>query len=222
MKHPIRLLVVDDQAAVRESLAVMLDLDPEIEVAGTAANGCEAISEAERLEPDVVLMDLDMPVMGGVEATSALRRSRPAMPVVVLSTVDDDESVFGALRAGARGYLTKDSERAALVQAVRSAHVGHAVLSLDVQLRLVDLALRGGPVQSAPAPGMTIREREVLELIGRGLRNGEIASELAITQATVKTHINNLFGKAGLRTRAEAVRLAMQLRDDEAASRSST
>lgn len=212
---PIRLLIVDDQAAVRDALAVMLDLDPDITVVGTARDGKEAIGAVDEYGPEVVLMDLHMPVMGGVEATRLLKESRPGLPVVVLTTFEDDESVLAALRAGARGYLTKDASRGTIIQAVRSAHAGHAVLDPDVQLRLLNLATRS----SAPEPQepdavaqLTAREREILDLIGEGLRNGEIARRLYISEATVKTHINNLFAKAGLHSRADAVRLALSRR----------
>ncbi|MET8763225.1 response regulator transcription factor [Lentzea sp. NPDC004782] len=206
----IRLLIVDDQAAVRDGLAVMLDLDPDITVVGTAANGREALAAVEELAPEVVLMDLNMPVMGGAEATGALRESHPGLPVVVLTTFDDDESILAALRAGARGYLTKDADRGTIIQAVRGAHAGNAILDPAVQLRLLDLAGRRPAEQ--PGVDLTAREREVLDLIGEGLRNGEIAQRLFISEATVKTHINNLFAKAGLHSRADAVRLALALR----------
>jgi DNA-binding NarL/FixJ family response regulator len=206
----IRLLIVDDQTAVRDGLAVMLDLDPDITVVGTAANGREALAAVGELAPEVVLMDLNMPVMGGAEATGALRESHPELPVVVLTTFDDDESILAALRAGARGYLTKDADRGTIVQAVRGAHAGNAILDPAVQLRLLDLAGRKPAEQ--PGVDLTAREREVLDLIGEGLRNGEIAQRLFISEATVKTHINNLFAKAGLRSRADAVRLALALR----------
>ncbi|MGW4212033.1 response regulator [Lentzea sp. NPDC004789] len=206
----IRLLIVDDQAAVRDGLAVMLDLDPDITVVGTAANGREALAAVAETTPEVVLMDLNMPVMGGAEATAALRASHPELPVVVLTTFDDDESILAALRAGARGYLTKDADRGTIIQAVRGAHAGNAILDPAVQLRLLDLAGRK-PVEQ-PGVDLTAREREVLDLIGEGLRNGEIAQRLFISEATVKTHINNLFAKAGLHSRADAVRLALALR----------
>lgn len=206
----IRLLIVDDQAAVRDGLAVMLDLDPDITVVGTASNGQEAVAAVGELAPEVVLMDLNMPVMGGAEATRVLRQSHPDLPVVVLTTFDDDESILEALRAGARGYLTKDADRATIIQAVRGAHAGNAILDPSVQLRLLDLASRR-PVEQ-PGIDLTVREREVLDLIGEGLRNGEIARRLFISEATVKTHINNLFAKAGLHSRADAVRLALKLR----------
>ncbi|MET9632545.1 response regulator transcription factor [Lentzea sp. NPDC006480] len=206
----IRLLIVDDQAAIRDALAVMLDLDPDISVVGTASNGQEALAAVEELTPEVVLMDLNMPVMGGAEATGALRESHPDLPVVVLTTFDDDDSILAALRAGARGYLTKDADRGTIIQAVRGAHAGNAILDPAVQLRLLDLASRK-PVEQ-PGIDLTAREREVLDLIGEGLRNGEIARRLFISEATVKTHINNLFAKADLHSRADAVRLALALR----------
>lgn len=206
----IRLLIVDDQAAVRDGLAVMLDLDPDITVVGTASNGQEALAAVAELTPEVVLMDLNMPVMGGAEATGRLRASNPELPVVVLTTFDDDESILAALRAGARGYLTKDADRGTIIQAVRAAHAGNAILDPAVQLRLLDLASRR-PVEQ-PGVDLTAREREVLDLIGEGLRNGEIARRLFISEATVKTHINNLFAKADLHSRADAVRLALALR----------
>jgi DNA-binding NarL/FixJ family response regulator len=209
---PIRLLIVDDQAAVRDALAVMLDLDPDITVVGTARHGEEAIGAVDEHGPEVVLMDLHMPVMGGVEATGLLHESWPDLPVVVLTTFEDDESVLAALRAGARGYLTKDANRSAIVQAVRSAHAGHAVLDPHVQTRLLNLAARTTapePRELGAAAQLTAREREILDLIGQGLRNGEIARRLHISEATVKTHVNNLFAKAGLHSRADAVRLAL-------------
>ncbi|HEX8869649.1 MAG TPA: response regulator transcription factor [Lentzea sp.] len=204
------MLIVDDQAAIRDALAVMLDLDPDISVVGTASNGQEALAAVEELAPEVVLMDLNMPVMGGAEATGSLRESHPDLPVVVLTTFDDDDSILAALRAGARGYLTKDADRGTIIQAVRGAHAGNAILDPAVQLRLLDLASRK-PVEQ-PGIDLTVREREVLDLIGEGLRNGEIARRLFISEATVKTHINNLFAKADLHSRADAVRLALALR----------
>ena len=222
---PIRLLVVDDQAAVRDALAVMLDLDPDIAVVGTAANGKDAVAAVDEYDPQVVLMDLHMPVMGGVEATGLLHTARPDLPVVVLTTFEDDESILAALRAGARGYLTKDADRATIIQAVRGAHAGHSVLDPAVQSRLLSLATRvpAAELDTAAPPGaaqphtvntavpLTAREREILDLIGQGLRNNEIARQLYITEATVKTHINNLFAKADLHSRADAVRLALTL-----------
>lgn len=214
----IRLLVVDDQAAIRDALAVMLDLDPDITVVGTAANGEEAVAAVDEHDPQVVLMDLHMPVMGGVEATSRIQAARPGLPVVVLTTFEDDESILAALHAGARGYLTKDADRTKIIQAVRGAHAGQSVLDPEVQSRLLTLATRAPAPDPATAVPLTAREREILDLIGQGLRNNEIARRLYITEATVKTHINNLFAKADLHSRAEAVRLALTLAGEDGRS----
>ncbi|GAA4392014.1 response regulator transcription factor [Tsukamurella soli] len=214
--RPIRLVLADDQATVRDALAVMLDLDDDVDVVGAAANGAEAVELAGSRSPDVVLLDLNMPVLGGVAATERIRAAHPGVAILILTTFDDDESILSALRAGAVGYLTKDANREAIMQAVRTAAAGQTVLDPAVQLRLVALATRNtapavrdaGP--AAPGVSFTTREQEILELIGQGLRNGEIAEHLVISEATVKTHINNLFAKAGFRTRADAVRYALR------------
>jgi len=211
----IRLVIADDQAAVRDALAVMLDLDPGIDVVAAVRSGEEAVAASEHA-PDVVLMDLNMPGMGGVEATKALLAAHSGLPIVVLTTFDDDQSILAALRAGARGYLTKDAGREPIVQAVYSAHAGHSVLDPAVQARLLDLTART-PAEPETPVALTAREREVLDLVGQGLRNPEIARKLVISEATVKTHINNLFAKADLHSRADAVRLALTLgREDPA------
>lgn len=208
----IRLLIVDDQAAIRDALAVMLDLAEDVSVIGTAANGREAVNLVAELTPDVVLMDLNMPVLGGVDATQLIHASRPEVPVVVLTTFHDDDSVLSALRAGACGYLTKNAGRNTIVQAVRSAHAGQSVLDPDVQMRLLDLASRHPGISSPPVLAqLTARESEILELIGLGLHNHELAHRLSISEATVKTHINNIFAKAALHSRADAVRLALTI-----------
>lgn len=214
----IRLIVVDDQASVREALAVMLDLDDDVDVVATAVNGEQAVAAAAAHAPDVVLMDLNMPVLDGVGATRLIKQADPRIAVVVLTTFDDDESILAALQAGAGGYLTKETGRETLVQAIRSASHGQAVLDAQVQRRLLDLAARrtvagpgAEPGDPAAAAGLTAREREILGLIGEGLRNQEIAGHLFISEATVKTHINNLFAKAGLHSRADAVRYALSI-----------
>jgi DNA-binding NarL/FixJ family response regulator len=209
----IGLVVVDDQATVREALAVMLDLADDVDVIGTATNGDEALAVIAELavsqkSPDVVLMDLNMPVMGGVEATGRIREAHPDVVVLVLTTFDDDESILAALQAGASGYLTKEADRATILQAVRAARHGQTVLAPEVQRRLLTLASR--PTRPAePEFALTAREQEILSLIGEGLRNPEIAAKLVISEATVKTHINNLFAKAGFHSRADAVRYAL-------------
>lgn len=206
----ITLVVVDDQATVREALAVMLDLDDDIDVVATATNGADAVTAVASHHPNVVLMDLNMPVMGGAEATERIRATDPDVTVLVLTTLDDDESILAALQAGASGYLTKEADRATILQAVRSANQGQAVLDPQVQRRLLTLATRPTTPPPTDQAGLTTREQEILHLIGEGLRNPEIAARLVISEATVKTHINNLFAKAGLHSRAEAVRYALR------------
>lgn len=210
MTGSVRIVVVDDQTAVRQGLATMLDLLPDVEVVGTAANGAEALRLVAEQAPDVVLMDLHMPGMDGVEATRRIRAGHPAVTVVVLTTFADDESVLAGLRAGALGYLTKEAGREEIGRAVHAAAAGQSVLDADVQRRLV--AATGTPVprpeRRALPDGLTPREGEVLALIGGGLTNREIAARLYVSEATVKTHINNLFAKAGVRDRAQAVRYA--------------
>lgn len=212
----IRVVVTDDQTAVREGLALMLSLLDDVEVVGEAADGDQALELVGRERPDVVLMDLRMPRRDGVEATALIKARFPETRVVVLTTFADDEHILGALRAGAVGYLTKDAGRVQIAQAVRAAAVGQGVLDPQVQQRLLAAATGGGP---APAPtgsgaelpdGLTAREAEVLRLIAAGLSNKEIAKRLYVTEVTVKSHVNRLFAKAGVRDRAQAVRYAYQ------------
>ncbi|XUM02280.1 response regulator [Streptomyces venezuelae ATCC 10712] len=205
------MVVADDQAAVREPLAMVLALTADISVVATAANGHEVLDAVAETPVDVVLMDLRMPGMDGTEATRRLSESHPDVAVVVLTTFADDDSVMAALAAGARGYLTKNAGREDIARAIRAAAAGQSVLDQEVRDRL--LAAVTGAQRSAPGeplPGdLTPREREVLALIGQGLPNRAIAERLFVSEATVKTHINNLFAKAGIRDRAEAVRRAI-------------
>ncbi|WEO94830.1 response regulator transcription factor [Streptomyces sp. FXJ1.172] len=211
-KKPARVVVADDQTVVREGIVMLLGLLPGVEVVGAAGDGEEAVQLVEELAPDVVLMDLRMPRCDGVEATRRIRAQYPGTQVVVLTTYADDESLFPALRAGARGYLTKDAGGDEIVRAVESVLSGDAGLSPSVQRRLLERLSQPepGPVPAAePAPdGLTARETEVLRLIAEGLSNQEIARRLHVSTATVKTHINNLFAKTGLKDRAQAVRYA--------------
>ncbi len=204
----VRVLVADDQTVVREGLVLLLGLLPGVEVAGAAADGEQAVRLAAAELPDVVLMDLRMPRMDGVEATRRIRASHPGIQVVVLTTYSDDESVFAALRAGARGYLTKDTDPETLAKAIATVSGGQAHFDPEVQRRLAEEVARR-PHRSSDLPdGLTAREGEVLRLIAAGRSNAEIAGELYISAGTVKTHINNLFAKAGLRDRAQAVTYA--------------
>src|SRR5437763_12776366 len=193
---------------VREGLAMLLGLLPDVEVVGTAADGEEVLALAAELRPDVILMDLRMPRMDGVEATRRLRELDPAVKVVVLTTYADDRSVIDALRAGALGYLTKDAGAAEIQQALHRVAGGQAALDPAVQLHLVEAIADGQPSGSAPASlpdGLTPREAEVLTLIAAGLSNAEIAERLVVSEATVKSHVNHMLAKIGARDRAQAV-----------------
>ncbi|MGQ4419458.1 response regulator [Streptomyces sp. SAS_269] len=209
-RKPARVVVADDQTVVREGIVMLLGLLPGLEVVGSAGDGEEAVRLVAELSPDVVLMDLRMPRCDGVEATRRIRSEYPGTQVVVLTTFGDDESLFPALHAGARGYLTKDAGGDEIVRAVESVLSGEAGLSPSVQRRLLERLSEPTPapnVTEAP-DGLTAREAEVLVLIAEGLTNQEIARRLHVSTATVKTHINNLFAKTGLKDRAQAVRYA--------------
>jgi DNA-binding NarL/FixJ family response regulator len=206
----LRVVVADDQAAVREPLAAVLGLSEDIDVVAAAADGSEVLTAVAAGPVDVVLMDLRMPVMDGIEATRRLSEEYPEVAVVVLTTFADDDSILGALSAGARGYLTKNAGRQDITRAIRAAAAGQSVLDREVQDRLLATVRAKAPVLGQALPeDLTPREREVLTLIGQGLPNRGIAEKLFISEATVKTHINNLFAKAGIRDRADAVRRAI-------------
>lgn len=212
-REPLRVLVVDDQQVMREGLVALLGLVDEVSVVGAAADGEQALRAVAETDPDVVLMDLRMPVLDGVEATRRIAADHPGTAVLVLTTYADDASIVSALRAGARGYLTKDAGRVEIVAALRAAAAGQSTFDATVSQRLVDALIGDSPrseAASAPATpnpdGLTARETEVVALIARGLSNAEIATHLFVSPATVKTHINNAFAKIGARNRADAVR----------------
>lgn len=205
----LRVVVADDQTIVRDGLVALLGLLPEFEVVGTAADGAQAVARVADLAPDVVLMDLGMPGVDGVEATRRLTAEHPGTAVVVLTTYADDASILGALQAGARGYLTKSAGRADIARALQAAAARQVVLDADVQARLLQAAGTPAPAPAAELPdGLTEREAEVLRLIARGLSNQDVARELFVSVATVKTHVNHLFAKTGSRDRAQAVAYA--------------
>lgn len=207
----VRVLLADDQRLVRESLTTMLGLLDGIELVGAAGDGEEAVRLALELCPQVVLMDLRMPRLDGIAATAQLRERMPQVDVIALTTFDDDENVLGALRAGAHGYLTKDASSEDIRAAILGVAGGEARIDPAVQHHLV-AALASGPAPAEITPALpdelTPREAEVLVLIAAGLTNAEIAQRLYVSQTTVKSHINHLFAKAGLRDRAQAVNYA--------------
>jgi DNA-binding NarL/FixJ family response regulator len=215
---PIRLLIVDDQVLVRTGFRMILEAEPDLEIVGEAADGEEAIAEARRLRPDVVLMDIRMPRMDGVEATRQLASRSPdaegALRVLILTTFDLDEYVVEALRAGASGFLLKDVPPEDLVEAIRVVAAGDALIAPSVTRRLLDrFAKLSPPVEKAAPAGMdqlTERELEVLRQMARGLSNAEIAAELYVSETTVKTHVGRILMKLGLRDRVQAVVLAYE------------
>ncbi len=210
---PVRVLLADDQRLVRESLATLLGLLDGIELLATASDGEEALMLTAEHGPDVVLMDLRMPRMDGIEATNRLRASHPEVRVIALTTYADDESVLGALRAGARGYLTKDASSQDIRAAILTVAAGDAALDPAVQCHVVAALAGDGAHATAPRTpelpdDLTPREAEVLALIAEGLTNAEIAERLVVSPTTIKSHINHLFAKAGLRDRTQAVNYA--------------
>jgi DNA-binding NarL/FixJ family response regulator len=209
----IRVLLADDQALVRSGFRMILEARPDFEVVGEAEDGLQAVGLARELAPDVILMDVRMPVLDGLQATRQIAAADGAPKVLVLTTFDLDDYVYEALRAGASGFLLKDAPRADLATAVRVAAGGDALLAPSVTRRLIEaFALR--PASASPAPSrlasLTPRERDILRLIARGNSNMEIARELVVTEATVKTHVGHLLAKLGLRDRVQAVILAYE------------
>lgn len=215
MSTSVRVLVVDDQRIVREGLSTLLGLLEDTQVVGAAVDGEEAVRLAAELRPDVVLMDLRMPRCDGVEATRRLQSINPDVKVLILTTYADDRSVLDALRAGARGYLTKDAGAEEIEQAIRQVMSGHAAIDPAVQHHLLEAIVKSpssdDPLAPARLPdGLTAREAEVLGLIAKGLTNAAIAEHLFVNESTVKSHINHLFAKIGARDRAHAVTYAYE------------
>jgi DNA-binding NarL/FixJ family response regulator len=207
-RTPVRVLLVDDQALFREALATLLEVRPEIEVVGEAANGAEAIDKVAVLRPDVVVMDLRMPVLDGIAAARRLRVEQPDTRVLALTTFDDDEDVFAALRAGAVGYLLKDVSSERLVEALLAAARGESVLQPSVAARVVArFAQLPDDLPPRPQPllvPLSDRELEVLRLLADGGSNREIAAELFLAEGTVKNHVTNVLAKLGARDRLQA------------------
>jgi DNA-binding NarL/FixJ family response regulator len=215
----IRVVIADDQRVVRDGLVMLIGLIDDVEVVGAASDGVQAVELARSERPDVVLMDLRMPQMEGAEATRQIRAELPDTQVLVLTTYADDEFLFPALQAGARGYLTKDASAEEIEHAIRALSAGRTHLDPSVQQRLLTAVLETAGASPAPTPvptdaslpdELTPREGEVLKLIAAGLSNAEIAETLVVSAATVKTHVNRIFYKTGARDRAQAVRYAYQ------------
>jgi NarL family two-component system response regulator LiaR len=195
----IRILIVDDHGVVRQGLRMYLALDPELEVVGEAANGAEALRLTHQWKPDVVLMDLLMPVMDGIAATEAIRRELPEVEVIALTSVLEGSAVYGAMRAGAIGYLLKDTQANELCRAIKAAAAGQVQMSPSVVARL----LREVPAPEHPEP-LTERETEVLRQLAQGKSNKEIAAALVIAEKTVRTHVSNILAKLGMTSRTQA------------------
>jgi DNA-binding NarL/FixJ family response regulator len=212
MANVIRVLLVDDQPMIRTGFRLILEAEPDIIVVGEAGDGDAAVKEARALQPDIILMDLRMPRMDGVEATHRIIASGDSARIIVLTTFDLDEHVADALRAGASGFLVKDGPADSLVGAIRTVRGGEAVLSPRVTRRLLDRFARVASMAEQSVPrtleALTSREVDVLRTLSRGMSNAEIAQELAVSETTVKTHIAHIFDKFGLRDRVQAVILA--------------
>lgn len=216
----IRVLLVDDQTLIRQGIAMLLELEPDLEVVGAVGDGRAAIEAVERLHPEVVLMDIRMPGMDGVTATRELSRRFPEVGVIILTTFDDDEYVFEGLKAGARGYLLKDISSEEMAEAVRAVARGEALIQPSIARKVVAefsrLAVGASPAPERMAPkspnALTERELDVLKALARGMSNKEIAAALVITEGTVKTHISNILAKLDVRDRTQAVLKAQQLR----------
>lgn len=212
----ISVVVADDQAVVRDGLAMLLAAAPDLEVVGTAADGASAVETITRERPAVALVDLRMPELDGAQVTARVTESAPEVRVLVLTTYADDETVLPALRAGAAGYLTKDTTGEALVSAIRTVAAGGSVLDASVQRRLVELTSGSGTGSTPAAPvadvpeGLTAREVDVLRLVAHGLSNQQAASRLVVSEATVKTHVNHLLSKLALDGRPALVAWAWQ------------
>jgi DNA-binding NarL/FixJ family response regulator len=202
---PIHVLIVDDHAPFRAGLRALLNSVPEMEVAGEAANGDDAIHKAAKLQPDVILMDIQMPGMNGIEATRLIYQSSPHIGVIVLTMFEDDDSVFAAMRAGARGYLLKGADQAEILRAIHSVRNGEALFGPGIARRLINFFAQPNPQAQHPFPELTEREREVLDLLARGMNNAEIAGALVISQKTVRNHVSNIFNKLQVADRAQAI-----------------
>lgn len=209
----IRLLIVDNHTLFRQGLVSLLQSEPGYQVVGEASSGEEALQVAARLKPDVILMDVKMPGMGGVEATRRLLESMPQARVMMLTVSEEEESLFAAIQAGARGYILKNADADELLHAIQRVHSGEAIVSPGMTLRLFETLRSGGPALTpAPALPLTDREQDVFHLLAQGASNREIAQALTITENTVKTHVRNILEKLELRSRNEVAAYARRIK----------
>ncbi len=212
----IRVLLVDDHALVRQGLRMFIEMQDDMQVVGEGSNGAEAVELAAQTQPDVILLDLVMPGMDGIDAIRRILERSPLSRVLVLTSFGEDDKVFPAIRAGAQGYLLKDIQPRDLIKAIREMHQGKTQLHPDIARRLLSAVTDNPPAQAKAAPiskdleGLTEREREVLDLIARGLSNREIAAKMVISEKTVKTHVSNLLGRLGLEDRTRAAIWALK------------
>lgn len=204
---PIRILVVDDHQLFREGLAALLNAAAETDVIGEAGTGAAAVAQADALGPDIILMDIQMPDMNGIEATRRILADQPEIGIIMLTMLEDDDSLFAAMRAGARGYILKGADKAEVLRTVMAVAEGQALFGPAIARRLTQFFRRGGQMEAAvvPFPDLTDREREVLALIARGANNNDIADRLHISAKTVSNHISNIFNKLQVADRAQAI-----------------
>ncbi|MFX0537570.1 response regulator [Ornithinimicrobium sp. Y1847] len=211
MSAPIRILLVDDQPLLLQGFKMILSVEEDLQVVGQVGDGQQAIDAVPELRPDLILMDVQMPVLDGIEATRRIVADHPDTKIVMLTTFDRDDYLFDALEAGASGFLLKNADPDHLVEAVRTVAGGHALLAPEVTMRVISRMSRveeptdEGEGNAIPLPSLTEREREVLVLVARGLSNAEIAAEAYVSEATVKTHVSNVLAKLGVRDRVQAV-----------------
>jgi DNA-binding NarL/FixJ family response regulator len=203
--EPIRILIADDHPVFRDGLRGLVDRAPDLQLVGEATTGTEAVALADRTDPALVLMDISMPQMTGIEATRRILADHPAVGVLILTMSEDDESLFAAMRAGARGYIPKDADSDELLRAIRAAAVGEAIFGASIARRMMTFFAAGARGPADPFPELTEREHEILELIAGGRSNGEIAQRLGITGKTVRNHVANVFNKLQVADRSQAI-----------------
>lgn len=201
----VRILIVDDHAPFRDGLRALFASVAEMDVVGESANGNDAIGDTAKLRPDVILMDIQMPGMNGIDATRLIHQSSPQIGVIVLTMFEDDDSVFAAMRAGARGYLLKGADQAEILRAIHSVKNGEALFGPGIARRLINFFAQLKPQAQYPFPELTEREREILDFLARGVSNSEIANSLVISQKTVRNHVSNIFSKLQVADRAHAI-----------------